>query len=67
MLILMDIFHHWFALEAIPGSVTKRVITLLKIGSRHVWEVLDDYSPITAKHRVKDFGQGLSENFAACH
>ena len=32
---------------AIPGSVTKGVITLLKKGGRHVWEGLDDYRPIT--------------------
>ena len=28
---------------AIPGSVTKGMITLLKKGGRHVWEDLDDY------------------------
>ena len=27
--ILMDAFNHWFAQEAIPGSITKGVITLL--------------------------------------
>ena len=42
--ILTDMFNHWFA---IPGSVTKGVITLLKKGGRHVWEGLDDYRPIT--------------------
>ena len=44
--ILTDMFNHWFALGAIPGSVTKVVITLLKKGGRHVWEGLDDYRPI---------------------
>ena len=64
--ILMDMFNHWFAQGAIPGSITKGVITLPKKGVRHVWEDLDDYRPITAKHRVKDFGPGLSEPFAVC-
>ena len=45
--ILTDMFSHWLAQGAIPGSVTKGVITLLKKGGRHVWEVLDDYRPIT--------------------
>ena len=45
--ILTDMFKHWFAQGAIPGSVTKGVITLLKKGGRHVWEGLDDYRPIT--------------------
>ena len=45
--ILTDICNHWFAQGAIPGSVTKGVITLLKKGSRHVWEDLDDYRPIS--------------------
>ena len=45
--ILTDMFNHWFAQGAIPGSVTKGVITLLKKGGRHVWEGLDDYRPIT--------------------
>ena len=40
-------FNHWFAQGAIPGSITKGVITLLKKGRRHVWEGLDDYRPIT--------------------
>ncbi len=30
--ILTDMFNHWFAQGAIPGSVTKGVITLLKKG-----------------------------------
>ena len=47
VLILTDVFNHWFAQGAIPGSVTKGVITLLKKGGRHVWEGLDDYRPIT--------------------
>ena len=45
--ILTDMFNHWFAQGAIPGRVTNGVITLLKKGSRHVWEGLDDYRPIT--------------------
>ena len=45
--ILTDMFNHWFAQGAIPGSVTKGVITLLKKGGKHVWEGLDDYRPIT--------------------
>ena len=45
--ILTDMFNHWFAQGAIPGSVTKGVITLLKKGGRHIWEGLDDYRPIT--------------------
>ena len=47
MPILTDVFNHWSAQEAIPGSVTKGVITLLKKGGKHVWEGLDDYRPIT--------------------
>ena len=47
VLILTDMFNHWFALGAIPGSVTKGVIILLNKGSRHVWEGLHDYRPIT--------------------
>ena len=45
--ILTDMFNHWFAQGATPGSVTKGVITLLRKGGRHVWEGLDDYRPIT--------------------
>ena len=45
--IMMDVFNHWFAQGAIPGSITKDVITLLKKGDRHVWEDLDDYRLIT--------------------
>ena len=45
--ILTDMFNHWFAQGAIPGSLTKGVITLLMKGGRQVWEVLDDYRPIT--------------------
>ena len=40
-------FNHLFAQGAIPGSVTKCVITLLKNGGRHFWEGLDDYRLIT--------------------
>ena len=35
---LTDMFNHWFAQGAIPSSVTRSVITLLKKGGRHVWE-----------------------------
>ena len=42
VLILTDVFKHWFAQGAIPDSVTKGVITLLKKGGRHVWEEQDD-------------------------
>ena len=45
--ILTDMFNHWLAQGAIPGSITKGVIILLKKGGRHVWEGLDDYRPIT--------------------
>ena len=45
--ILTDMFNHWSAQGAIPGSVTKGVITMLKKGGKHVWEGLDDYRPIT--------------------
>ena len=45
--ILMDMFNYQFAQRAIPGSITKGVITLLKKGGRHVWEDLDGYRPIT--------------------
>ena len=45
--ILMDVFNHWFAQGAIPGSITKGVITLLKKEGRHVRGELDDYRPIT--------------------
>ena len=65
--ILTDMFNLWLAQRAIPGSVTKGVITLLKKGGRHVWEGLDDYRPITLFNRVKDFGPGLGESFTACH
>ena len=47
VLILTDVFNHWFTQGAIPGRITKGVITLLKKGGRHVWEELDDYRPIT--------------------
>ena len=66
--ILTDMFNHRFAQGAIPGSVTKGMITLLKKGGRHVWEGLDDYRPITLlKKRVKNFGPGLSKPLTACH
>ena len=45
--ILMDVFNDWFAQGAIPGSITKGVITLPRKGGRHVWEELNDYRLIT--------------------
>ena len=45
--ILTHVFNHWFVQGAIPASITKGVITLLKKGGRHIWEGLDDYRPIT--------------------
>ena len=45
--ILTDMFNYWFAQGAIPGCVTKGVITLLKKDGQHVGEGLDDYWPIT--------------------
>ena len=47
MPILTDVFNHWFAQRAIPGSVTKGMITLLKKGGR---KGLDDYRPITLRN-----------------
>ena len=65
--VLTDMFNPWFAQGAIPGCITKGVITLLKKGGKHVWEGLDDYRPITLlKTELKDFGLGLSESFTAC-
>ena len=45
--ILTDVFNHLLAQGAIPGSITKGVITLLKKEGRHVRGDLDDYRPIT--------------------
>ena len=45
--ILTSMFNHWFAQGAIPGSLTKGVITLLKKGGRHVRGELNDYRPMT--------------------
>ena len=45
--ILTDVFNHWLVQGAIPGSITKGVITLLKKEGRHVRGDLDDYRPIT--------------------
>ena len=65
--ILTDMFNYWFVQGAIPGSITKGVITLLKKkgqvclgGSRRL------QTNNFTKHRVKDFGPGLSEPTAAC-
>ena len=51
--LLTYMFNRWFAQGAIPGSITKGVITLLKKGDRHVWEELDDYRPISLLSTVK--------------
>ena len=45
--VLTNVFNHWFAQGAIPGSITKGVITLLKKEGSHVREEVDDYRPIT--------------------
>ena len=45
--ILTNMFNHWFAQGAIPGSVSKGVIALLKKESRHGRGELDDYRSIT--------------------
>ncbi len=45
--ILTDMFNHWFAQGAIPGSITKGVFSLLKKEGWHVRGELDDYRPIT--------------------
>ena len=58
--ILTDMFNHWFAQGAIPGSVTKGVITLLKKGGRHVWEGLVDYRPITLLTQLKILARVLA-------
>ena len=47
VLILMDMFNHWFAQGAISGSITQGMIPLMKKGGRHVWEELDNYRPLT--------------------
>ena len=47
MPILTDMFNYWFSQGAIPGSITKGMITLLKKDGKHVWEDLDNYRPIT--------------------
>ena len=56
--ILMDRFNHWFAQGAIPGSITKGVITLLKKGGRHVWKEQDNYRPITLLNTELKFWPG---------
>ena len=65
--ILTDLFNNWFAQGAIPGSVTKVVITLLKKGCNHIWEGLGDYKPITLLNAVKYFGPGFREPLTGCH
>ena len=61
--ILTDMFNHWFAQGAIPGNITKVVITLLNKGGRHVWEELDDYRPITLLNtELKILGRVLANH-----
>ena len=68
--ILTDMFNHWFARGAIPGSITKEVITLLKKEGRHVrWE-LDYYRLIILLNtELKILARVLAANgsFAAFH
>ena len=45
--ILTNVFNHWLVQGAIPGSITKGVITLLKKEGKHVRGELHDYRPIT--------------------
>ena len=45
--VLTNMFNHWFAQGAIPGSITKGVITLLKKEGRHIRGELDDYRHVT--------------------
>ena len=45
--VLTDVFNHWLAQGAFPGTITKGVIRLLKKDGRHVRGDLDDYRPIT--------------------
>ena len=54
--ILTNVINHWLAQGAIPGSITKGVITLLKKGRRHV----------LGEPELK-ICPGLGEPFAACH
>ena len=68
VLILTDVFNHWFAQGAIPGCITKGVITLLKKEGRHVRGELDDYRTITLLNtELKILVPGLGEPFAAYH
>ena len=63
-----DMCNHSFVQGAIPSSVTKGLITLLKKSGRHVWEELDYYRPIALLNtELKNIGPGLSELFAVCH
>ena len=54
-------FNHWFAQWAIPTSITKVVISLLKKGGKYIWEGLDDYRPVTLlKTKLKILAQILA-------
>ena len=63
VLILTDMFKHWFAQGAILCCI---VITLLKKGSRHAWEDSDDYRTITLLNTELKI-LSLSKPFTACH
>ena len=61
--ILADMFNHWFTQGAIPGSVTKGVITLLKKDGSHIREGLVDYRPITLLNtELKILAQALTNH-----
>ena len=67
--ILTDVFNHWFTHGAIPGNVTKGVITFI---AEERWPAciggtrqLQPHN--SGKHRVKEFGPGLSKMFSVCH
>ena len=60
--ILTNVFNHWLAQGAIPGSITKVVITLLKMEGRHVLRELDDYWPITCSQWNWAPGSGFLNN-----
>ena len=58
--ILTDMFNHWFAQGAIPGSITNSLITSLKKGGWHVWEDLHDFRPITLVNELNILARVLA-------
>ena len=61
--ILMDIFNRWFAQRAI-GLHYQECDPITK----EIWlACLKEFTWLQTKHKVKDFGLGLSEPFADCH